>query len=73
MEDYKKDELLEYCEEHNIPTDKKMKKSEILKIIENVNAEKEERNEKKMLNIYQKINELRKSVRKHKFIIRHTD
>lgn len=69
MEDYKKDELLKYCEEHNIPTDKKMKKSEILKIIENVNAEKEERNEKKMLNIYQKINELRKSVRKHKFIM----
>ena len=66
MEDYKKEELLKYCEEHNIPTDKKMKKSDILKIIENIN---EERNEKKMSNIYQKINELRKCVRSHKFIM----
>lgn len=43
LEAYKKEELLKYCEEHNIPTDKKMKKSEIIKIVENVNAERDEK------------------------------
>lgn len=69
MENYKKDELLDYCKRHNIPTDKKMKKDEILKIIEKVNAEKEERKEMRKMNIYQKINELRRKVRSHEFVM----
>lgn len=69
MENYKKDELLDYCKRHDIPTDKKMKKDEILKIIEKVNAEKEERKEMRKMNIYQKINELRRKVREHEFVM----
>lgn len=68
---YKKEELLEYCKEHNIPTDKKMKKDDIIKIIEDMQDKKEECKEeiKEMKNVYQKINELRRTVREHQFVM----
>ena len=71
LEAYKKEELLKYCEEHNIPTDKKMKKSEIIKIIEELENNKQTKKEGEVsnMNIYQKINELRKRVRQHNFIM----
>lgn len=68
---YKKEELLEYCKEHNIPTDKKMKKDDIIKIIEDMQDKKEECKEeiKEMKNVYQKINEVRRTVREHQFVM----
>lgn len=68
---YKKEELLEYCKEHNIPTDKKMKKDDIIKIIEDMQDKKEECKEeiKDMKNVYQKINEVRRTIREHQFVM----
>ena len=48
-----------------------MKKDDIIKIIEDMQDKKEECKEeiKEMKNVYQKINEVRRTVREHQFIM----
>ncbi len=85
LEDYKKEELLDYCKEKNIDVKKTMKKDEILKIIEDMEKSKikdemvedkkeevkivKEKKENKEMNLLEKINELRKIIRNTTFLM----
>ena len=79
LEDYKKEELLQKATELGLEVDKKTKKSDLIKIIEE-EMDKQEVNEnplneqplteeKKEMNIYEKLNAIKKEIREMQFIL----
>lgn len=68
LTEYKKTELVDMANEMGIEFDPKIKKDELIKMIEN-NKGKSDNVEKTKLNIYQKINEMKKEIMNIDFIM----
>lgn len=68
LTEYKKTELVEMAQEMGIEFDPKIKKDELIKLIE-INKGKSDNVETSKLNIYQKINEMKKEIMNIDFIM----
>ena len=73
LEEYKKDELLEIANKMGLDVDKKIKKDELIKIIEKEqekgNGEIKMENNNDYVKLLKKINEFRKKVQEHTFVL----
>ena len=68
LTEYKKTELVDMANEMGLEFDPKLKKEELIKLIEN-NKGKSDNVETKKMNIYQKINEMKKEIMKIDFVM----
>lgn len=69
LTEYKKTELIEMAKELGIEFEPKIKKDELIKLIENVKGNEEKIMANQKLNIYQKINEIKKEIKGMEFIL----
>lgn len=69
LTEYKKTELVEMANNMGLEFDPKIKKDELIKLIENNKGNEVEKMETNKMNIYQKINEMKKEIKGMEFIL----
>lgn len=69
LTEYKKTELVEMAKEMGMEFDPKIKKDELIKLIEENKGNEVEKMEIKDMNIYQKINEIKKEIKDTAFVL----
>lgn len=69
LTEYKKTELVDMAKDMGIEFDPKIKKDELIKLIENNKGNEVEKMETNKMNIYQKINEMKREIREHDFVM----
>lgn len=69
LTEYKKTELVEMANNMGLEFDPKIKKDELIKLIENNKGNEVEKMETNKMNIYQKINEMKKEIKGMDFIL----
>lgn len=69
LTEYKKTELVDMAKELGIEFDPKIKKDELIKLIENNKGNEVKKMETNKMNIYQKINEMKKDIKAMEFVM----
>ena len=69
LTEYKKTELVDMAKEMGIEFDPKIKKDELIKLIENNKGNEVKKMETNKMNIYQKINEMKKDIKAMEFVM----
>lgn len=69
LTEYKKTELVDMAKELGIEFDPKIKKDELIKLIENNKGNEVKKMETNKMNIYQKINEMKKDIKSMEFVM----